>query len=543
MKAIIVDDEKHVREAIKLLVRWSDFGIDQVLEAQDGLDAVRQIEEHRPQLIFTDMMMPVKSGMELMEWLQGQYPSGKTIVISGHDEFELVRHAVQYGGVDYILKPIDHEQLAAAVEKAVSSIRREESDRRLQQARNIEMNQLKPVYWDKILSNLLTEPKLYFQHAKALDAEFGLGPSVKECRIAILSLDTMSLSFKDKFMADYELLFFSLTNICNELLSARASGGPRLGIAYRYWNSDTEAILLLYGGLDQTQALLERIREGIRDTVRSCFDTGVSRVHPFPEGLTAAYLEARQVLRRRNLLIREKRTLIAGPAAAATSSRQLSFTDYAEPIRLSVQSGSEEQIRRAVAAWFADVRKLDYIDMEQLEHWWHEYNVVRSRWLSELFEGDGLRGEEEHSAPFIVPLDEEGFLSLDRWEQQLVRSLSELSRLLLSHQRQDSNVIFEIAKFIQNHYHQDITLQEIANHFYLSREYISRKFKQEFHVNLSDYISGIRIDKAKLLLLNPNLRISQIAAMVGYDDEKYFSKVFKKTVGVSPNEYRKVNQP
>ena len=183
------------------------------------------------------------------------------------------------------------------------------------------------------------------------------------------------------------------------------------------------------------------------------------------------------------------------------------------------------------------------MNMEQLEHWWHEYNAFRNRWLAEMFgEEPPAYGQSDDTA-FVLPLGEQGLFSLDVWEQQFVRSLTELSRLLLSRQQQDSNVIFEIAKYIQRHYHEDITLQEIANHFYLSREYISRKFKQEFKVNISDYISGIRMDKAKLLLLNPHLRIAQVSAMVGYDDEKYFSKVFKKAVGVSPNEYRKVNQP
>ncbi|MNY48880.1 HTH-type transcriptional regulator YesS [compost metagenome] len=100
-------------------------------------------------------------------------------------------------------------------------------------------------------------------------------------------------------------------------------------------------------------------------------------------------------------------------------------------------------------------------------------------------------------------------------------------------------MIFEIATFLDKHYHEDISLADIASRFYLSREYISRKFKQEFEVNLSDYLGQIRMSKAKVLLCNPNLRISQVAEMVGYQDEKYFSKVFKKMSGMTPNEYRK----
>ncbi|MBP1154434.1 MULTISPECIES: response regulator [unclassified Paenibacillus] len=539
MKAIIVDDEKHVRDAIKLLVPWNDFGITTVLEAQDGVEAMKQIEEHKPHIIFTDMMMPLKSGMELMEWLQTDYPAGKTIVVSGHDDFELLRHVIKFGGVDYILKPIDAEQLHTALGKAVTRIREEEAERHKQTERNIERNQFRPVYWEKHLSGLITEPSGYESLGDALTEEFGLSRDVRECRIAILSVDTISAALKNKFDKHTDLLFFSITNIGNEILT---EGAQRQGVVYRYWNSDNEVLVLFYDGLDTAEQLLARFQQGIESVLRSTLDMGVSLRQPFPGGLSVAYQQARQALRSRNLLSRIKAVYTFDPNPQA-SAKLLSFTDYSEAVKLAVQSGSEQQIRKAVMEWTSAVRGLASINMEQLEQWWHEYNAFRNRLLAELFgEGPPSFGQNEGSA-FHLPLNEQGIFSIDLWEQQLVRSLTELSRLLLTRQQQDSNVIFEIAKYIQHHYHEDISLQEIANHFYLSREYISRKFKQEFRVNISDYISGIRIDKAKLLLLNPHLRIAQVSAMVGYDDEKYFSKVFKKAVGVSPNEYRKVKQP
>lgn len=538
MKAIIVDDEKHVREAVKLLVDWKHFGIDEIFEAQDGEEAIELIQVHQPQLIFTDMMMPVKSGLELLEWLAAHYACGKTIVISGHDDFQLVRHTVKHGGVDYILKPIDAEQLHAAVSKALECWIREEEERHRQRMSNIEMNQIRPVYWEKLLSNLIAEPSAYEASAAALSQEFGLDRSVKECRVAIMTLDTMNAVLKKKFDANSDLLFFSITNICNEILR-----DGRRGVAYRYWNSEGEIILLLFGSDESWSRILSDIQRGMASVLRSSFDIGVSRVQPFPNGLPAAYKDARTALRRRNLLSKEKQVYLV-PDPLLPLQPVLSFSNYSEQLRLAVQSGSDEQIGKAVEDWINAVSKLDIITLEQLELWWSEYNVMRSRWLVEWFgEKTPVLKTWLNSSPFTIPSDEAGSLSVPLWTKRLTESLTELSKHLLEHQHRDQNVIYEIAKYIQNHYHQDITLQEIANHFYLSREYISRKFKQEFKVNLSDYLSDIRVEKAKLLLLNPHLRIAQVAEMVGYDDEKYFSKVFKKTVGLSPNEYRKVNQP
>ncbi|MDF2964154.1 MAG: two-component system response regulator, partial [Paenibacillus sp.] len=511
-----------------------ELDINEIFEAPDGQTAVSIIEEHKPQIIFTDMIMPVMGGVQLLEWLHAHHPTSKTIVISGFDDFQLVRHTVQYGGMDYILKPIDAEQLRSAVVRAAGSWRQEESERMREQQLNIEMNQIRPAYWDKMLSNLITEPSTFDAVADSFANEFGFDRNVHECRVAILSLDTLNTGLKRKFESNMDLLFFSITNICNEFLHA-----SQQGIAYRYWNSDDAIVVLLYGK-GSAEPVLSDIQQGIWTVFHSRVDIGLSSTHPVPAGLLPAYTEAKAALRMRNLLLKDKKIHLYN-GQTSNPSQQLSFSDYAEQIHLSVRSGSAEQIKKSVQVWIDAVKQLSSVDTGQLELWWREYMVLRSRWLHEWF-GDKPSGITE-SARFQLPLDEEGSFSVALLQEQLVSGLIQLSKQMLAHQQQDSNVIFEIAKYIQNHYHQDITLQEIANHFYLSREYISRKFKQEFQVNLSDYLSNIRLEKAKLLLLNPHLRIAQVAEMVGYEDEKYFSKVFKKMSGFSPNEYRKVNQP
>jgi two-component system response regulator YesN len=116
-------------------------------------------------------------------------------------------------------------------------------------------------------------------------------------------------------------------------------------------------------------------------------------------------------------------------------------------------------------------------------------------------------------------------------------------RLLAKLSQRERSIIRDIAEYIERHYHEDITLQHFSDRHYLSREYISRRFKQELKENVSDYIARIRIGRARQLLRNPQLRIAQIAEIFGYRDEKYFSKMFKKMVGQSPNEYRKTQMP
>ncbi|MFD2613653.1 response regulator [Paenibacillus gansuensis] len=534
MKVLIVDDEKHVRDAISLLVPWDEYGVDTVLEAEDGEKASEIIDREHPALILTDMLMPIKNGVQLLEWVRNHSPSSKTLVISGHDDFDFVRHTVKYGGMDYLLKPIDPDQLNEAVRKAIDSWKEDEMNRLQSREQSIEMNKIKPVYWDKIFSNLITEPRYYYSVADAVSRELGLPKEDVQCQAVILSLDTMDSRVMDKFSSHIDLLYFTLTNICNEIL--RMEG---IGYSFRYWNSENEVVLLCWNGLERLESVLNEINDGFHMTLNGRFDFGIGTVHPFPSGFGASYKEARQALRSRNLLQKQTRLhTFDGTRGARISS--LHFTDFEENVRTAVRSTQPDRIAAAVSEWIEEVRKLPMITVEQLELWRHEYTVFRSLWLKDLASSDGApQTSDAEPAKMIIPMDMQGKLSLDLWREELTQSLLYLSQLMAKNQQKDNNVIYEIAKYIDGHYHEEITLQDIAGRFFLSREYISRRFKQEMGENLSDYIGRIRIDKAKLLLLNPNLKISQVSEMIGYKDEKYFSKVFKKMAGISPNEYRK----
>lgn len=539
MKVLLVDDEKHVRDAIRLLVHWKQHGIDTILEAPDGESAAAIVAQHHPEIIMTDMMMPVMNGVKLLEWLHANAPDSKTIVISGHDDFSLLRHTLKYGGTDYILKPIDPDQLNEALEKAIQAWQRDEETRQTNRELNIEMNQIKPMYWDKLLSGLIAEPSAYENAAEQLEKELRLNRDVSICRVAILSMDTMERSVKNKFSQNMDLLFFSLINICNEFLTSDGRG-----YAFRHWHSDTEIVLLLWKDLNSAEAFLEKINEGMRTALHTRVDFGIGQPHRFPSDIGLSYQEARDALRKRNLKVKDTwiHSMLNPPKSSQSA---LTFSQFEEKINLAIRSGSSEQIEEAVQQWMDIVKQRDVITLEQLDHWWREYSVMKRRWIQQFFSGISEDQVKQmlatESAGVIVPLDEYGILSLSQWQQELTRSIVHMSKVLLENQQKDKSVIFEIAEYLEKHYHEDVTLQDIASRFFLSREYISRKFKQEFAVNLSDYLGQIRMSKAKVLLRNPHLRISQVAEMVGFQDEKYFSKVFKKLEGITPNEYRKTS--
>jgi two-component system response regulator YesN len=532
LKVLIVDDERHVREAIRLLVDWNSYGIETILEAQDGNMAMEIMVREQPQIVFTDMMMPGKMGTELLAWIQKQAPRTKTIVISGHDDFDFVRKTVMYGGIDYILKPIDPEQLNEAVSKAVSSRRQEDKGSEQEQLKAIEINQLRPVYWDKMLTHLLEDPSYYASIAETLHTEFGLPAGTLQCRVAVLATDTINPLIRSKFAGSEDLLYFSLLNICNEFVR-----NNNQGVAFRHDHGDI--VVILWKQTENAAAFLETMNNGIKTALGSRLEFGVGSERLLPSGFKQSYGEAIIVLRQRNMRVVRPQIRCFDPNENPRQST-VHLSEYEDRLRFAIRSGQEKPIKEAVQLWIDQVEAMKYINVEQLELWRHEYSVIKARWFKELF-GDlpivwSLPAE---SAFFIVPLDQEGCVIPQQWGAELEAGLLRLSQLWVEHKRQDEHIIFEIVKYLDSHYAEDLTLQSIAERFFLSREYISRKFKQQFQENLSDYIERIRMAKAKLLLMNPQNRIVQIAELVGYKDDKYFSKVFKKLEGISPNEYRK----
>ncbi|OME87283.1 hypothetical protein BK120_04710 [Paenibacillus sp. FSL A5-0031] len=533
MKALIIDDEKHVREAIRLLVPWDDYGIDTLLEAQDGIAATALIRTERPEIIFTDMMMPNMNGTELLQWAAEHAPASKIIVISGHDDFSLVRHAVKYGGIDYILKPIDAEQLVSALAKAVSCYTAEEQERCRKTRMNIELNQLKPMYLEQYFSAMINEPGSYSSFADTLRLELGITKPIPRARIALVKLELASPFIREKFASGLDLLLFSLTNICNEFLKEK-----KIGFALRHRGQEQELLLLFWGDGELAPALIKEMNDAIFVILKTRFHFGLGHAAAFPSSAASAYQQAKHALLRRNLLVNDSYCHTFEAAVHQHKNTLLLFSEHEEKIKFAVQSGNKEQIRRALKPWFDSLDQAGFISQEQLMNWRQQFEFAKSIWEYKSDKSKTGNKSELIEDQTLLSLDANGFFDYEQWKQGVFTETCDVSLRLAEHDKERS-VIEDIAAYIEQHPHEEITLQDISERFYLSREYISRKFKQETNGNLSDFIAEVRIKRAKELLANGQLKIAQVAELVGFQDEKYFSRVFKKRTNCSPNDYRK----
>ncbi len=261
MKAIIIDDEKHVREGLLLLAEWEKHGIHTILEAEDGDEAIELIKEHVPEIIFTDMRMPKIDGINLLKWLHSSGLKSKTIVVSGYDDFEYMRSAVFYKSVDYILKPIEPDVLNETLDKAVKEWNDQARLRKSQIEETSFINEVKTLYWDRIFSSFCSKEEISKSMEEKINLEFGITITEKQKTVALLSIKSI---VNKSFQGDQDHGFFTLINICNELLKKQNDG-----VCFRNSNKPDELVLLFWNDKNVSY-LLEEIYSLIYQYCKFC---------------------------------------------------------------------------------------------------------------------------------------------------------------------------------------------------------------------------------------------------------------------------------
>ncbi|MDR6124041.1 two-component system response regulator YesN [Bacillus sp. SLBN-46] len=527
MKVLIVDDEKHVREAILLLIPWEEYKISKVFESQNVEAAKKVIEVEKPDIIFLDMMLANQTGIELLSWIHECGITSKVIVVSGFNDFHLVRNTMRYNGVDYILKPIDQGEIINALEKAIDAWKQDEVKRLENQSKDLRMQHIEPIYLDKALSEYLKEPAKHYTILQEINRDIDVNNGL--IRIAILSFQLIHWKIHQRFSTNKDLLLFSIKNLCNEYLSLYGCG-----YAFQNWNNENEIVILFWNQFDHTKQILEGINQKIDQTLGSHFFFSVGKPQPLPLGISLSYDDARKVLKSKLNLKKPASFIFDDSHSSVIENETIYINNYEKKLLFAMKCKEDYVIKSITENFTNELRTLQAITLNHIEIWQNELNILKLKYFKEF--SDHLKRFDPQIS-FIL-MNDSGQLLIEEWLKELKQSFILLHQIISKNNTERVNVFHEIANYIRKNYHEDLSLQYFSDHFYLSREHISRKFKQEFGTNLLDFVIDVRMEKAKALLSDHDLRVSDICKMVGYNDEKYFYKVFKKSIGYSPSQFR-----
>ena len=520
-KLLIADDEEWIRTGISQSIDWGKLGITSVDTTENGSEAVEKIKLDPPDLVISDVVMPKMTGIQLSEWISINHPEIKVILISGYDQFEYARNAIRYGVVDYILKPVEEEKLLEAVERCLrhmDSLRRKELETVRDQTGQENLRQL---FYLKLLGGDPEERETYDAVQKYM-----LRIPLDEKHIYCNALADLQTASKEQKFSDWLQVYFNAyvpDDVSWEIVGN--CGSTVAVLCSEDVDQDLEAML--------TELLKPAMAEcGAEACIMGNMSHGVRAL-------------------RQNLVQVEKlyRNAFTLPSGAVCPAEQLHI----------LQKGKREENRLAAAEFSKRFSVCSVLpDQEQTEAFLQQIlsasPMIGKREMGKLLYGTLLEIMKELEASSrISPRDNEDsemlgwVFSSDTLEQLRENLWGFVQRLTNIMGMQDEcahkRLIRGALEYIQENYAKDIALADIASHLHICKHYFSQLFGKEMGIGFAKYLMNYRLDKAKELLDTTNLRVYQISEMVGYPDVKYFLKLFKKNVGVSPQIYREKKNP
>jgi two-component system response regulator YesN len=524
LKILLVDDEDIIKSGLRREVHWEDLGCLIVGEASDGEEALDLIRSDPPDVVISDIRMPFKDGLTLMEEARQIKLDLYFLFISGHDEFSYVQRALKLGATDYILKPIDPIYLGERLQELASEISsRSRDEESLLMTKRIQIRQ----FFQKIILGSPGENSIIRQEADLLD------PKLSSCFFQIISLQIdhyYNYAGSDENGREEEIRksFFRL-----------ADEFPKDN-CYRITDSLREYDLCMVG--KDLTVMTNLLKEGFRSlqkrtsALNYTVTLGVGDPVSHLENLPRSFTQAKEALEMKYL---------KGDNRIYTSEEYRNFKARAkgvgtpldaEALLKAVQEGQACIIPHLIEKLSSDIA--DKKDSRTLLNW------LASDILLQLMK---ILSQREMSMEEILenPLQEWEIITRSSTAESFLKNLQQVLTSLAEaiHIRSDyhsSQILNQAITYIKENFtEKTLSLDEVAARACMSSCYFAVIFKQESGRTFNRFLTDLRINKAKDLILYTDLKSYEIGPKVGYDNPSYFSTVFKKATGMSPSEYRK----
>lgn len=523
---IIVDDEEAVRESIRTVMNWTDHGFELIGSYGNGREAWESLEHRLPDVIITDISMPHMDGLALAAAVADRYRDIAVVIMTGYGEFEYAKQAVKLKVYDYVMKPVSQQEFTSILEllkKELDEKRLKNEDIfRLQSQLNLSLPLLREQFLERMVA---TEVKRADIHAKF--ALFQLSLSGPYYIALTLDVEEFLNPYEAGLSSEAELLRFAVYNIVHEIFEQEQGG-----IVFR---TRDEKLGILCSGertplIVAVQKYAQQTAECIEKYVKIRVSIGIGRPYPNLEELAKSYSEAVSALDYRFLVGRNKIISIED-IVHGKGRLQIHHAEWERKLIAALKTGSREMFGRLLQDWMNELRA-SQSSVDRCYIYVQRFLVS----IIPLFEDSGLDVMETGDLLGQV----RAYKTLEEvkvWLESLCMQLFEQVTLKMA-QDVDSLMHRSELYIIDNYDNENLTLNDVAQQAYMSMNYFSGLFKQKKGLSFIEYVTRIRLEKAKELLVETNLKAYEIAAKVGYGDPQYFSVIFKRHHGMTPREYR-----
>jgi two-component system response regulator YesN len=504
---LLVEDEPLFRKGLAKMITGSGTNWNVCGEAENGQEAESLIAELLPDLVITDIRMPLMDGLELLKRVKTRFPDIEFIVITGFQDFQYAQAALRYGAFDLLIKPCSKQDIIDALEKVDVLVL--EKQARMNKEEN--EHQL-------LLENTLRGLFLRFPYRS--EAVVELAQSINGCKLILWQIIDYHPAHKQYSKRDVPLLQFAVLNIISELIDIHGTAGKLLLIEYGRF-----ALLLEDTAKEELfcAEACETVHRLLGLTIASHLSGSVSDLTQLAD-LYEAGMEGTIMAERADKgssteanypINRARQQLISAQTVAFIMAGQMdSLKQYLEQLMKDVRGMPLETGKiEALSLAFA----LHDTARKQFEH---EPQILTER-INSLHECES--SDEVYG---WMQLETNQFLNnLYKWQEKY-----------------SENAVSKAARYMEEHYSETLPLQQVASQVHLNAAYFSHLFKKETGRSFVEYLIELRMEKAKLLLSNTNMNITEVSGKIGYDLPNYFAKLFKQSTGHSPKDYRKLYQ-
>lgn len=528
-RAVIADDEPKVCQLIRMLGDWEKFGIEIVKVCYDGEELLRVIEEEQPDIVVTDIRMPIYDGLEIIRRTKEMGLGTAFVIISGYRHFEYAHSAIQYGVADYLLKPIEEETLNLTLQKVCGKLESGNRQKEQETLLNNLMNRSRTQQVERFLQDVW-EQKVSKRGPEEIKERYGVDFADGQFQVFVIIADQVELLQPDSLSAEKVMegiarIFGSqaciftgvdVDGICGILQYPDGQEEVKRGL-YSLFN-EIKSFTDIYGdfrlvfGTAGPAGTPVRLEECLREAeryARARLILGWDRIiDKLP-----SYLEER--IQADDLLnAGRKKSFYNALETFQKEELYRWFCDTAEIMEKSVHALTPEcpfQVRDILLKEYRERR-------EQLD-------------VREAPEAEVLLRQTEHAGDI----------------GQMMKQLADAYQMLVTgyleqKESRESRPVLVAKQYIGEHFAESILLEDVAAAVNFSPVYFSGLFKKYTGQGFGEYVTEVRIREAKRLLRETSESIAEIAGKVGYQDSKYFRKLFKKVTGMKPSDFRRLYQ-
>lgn len=525
LKVVIADDEARVCSLIRMLIDWDKLGLELAGVASNGIEALALVTERQPDILITDIRMPGCSGLELIEQAKAAAPQLEVAIISGYAHFEYAQSALRFGVSDYLLKPINQQQLTNTLKKLSERCRgRKRIGSEIEELRKNSKEDALRLH-SRLMRDLLSG-SIGKTDAQTLWQTYRFKPETDCLQLAMLQID-----YDDVHISPTSLRI--LEEKASQTFSQELSGLCRTVVIHI---SDGVGGILL--GYDEAK------KEPVRKQLRKClnqlcaqsdlfgkaeFSLAVAPLITDIQKLHDASRQARMLLQER-LVNGTGKILEKLPQSVGWSSDKM-LRPYRQAITELDENYSPQAIVEALVQLEQETKNRAPTGAEI-------YETVCSATHLFLQQPQVIDGREKYER-LTAQIAHIG--STDQLFELLRRTILCEAKALVEQQRSAGTRPIRLAKdYVLEHYREPITLEKVCEEVGFSVSYFSSLFKKETGENFVHFLMRTRIERAKELLAQTNLSVSEICTQVGYSDLKYFTQTFRKETNLSPGQYRKL---